>query len=236
VVQFESQYRECKVSSRQYGANTRRPADTIPRCERMVSADRTLEWTKPGVAADLSRDALRATASAKLKGIYANVISAGGRNAISGRTHRRLCLGGSAEAADGRYSAAVYAKYSGQHRLRAIATLPGPPFQALRKQFEEYRAAGRCTLIGGVKTSMDHSTIQLGPRTLRRCSPQLLVTRRALPSEPQFRDCPRRGGACRGVGRGIDASARRRVRNRIPVHSGCPCGCGWIALGEQDGG
>ena len=35
----------------------------------------------------------------------------------------------------------------------AIAALPGPPFQALREQFEEYRAPGRCTLIGGGKTS-----------------------------------------------------------------------------------
>ena len=31
----------------------------------------------------------------------------------------------------------------------AIAALPGQPFQALREQFEEYRAPGRCTLIGG---------------------------------------------------------------------------------------
>ena len=31
----------------------------------------------------------------------------------------------------------------------AIAALPGQPFQALRDQFEEYRAPGRCTLIGG---------------------------------------------------------------------------------------
>ena len=31
----------------------------------------------------------------------------------------------------------------------AIAALPGRPFQALRDQFEEYRAPGRCTLIGG---------------------------------------------------------------------------------------
>ncbi len=28
----------------------------------------------------------------------------------------------------------------------AIAALPGQPFQALRDQFEEYRAPGRCTL------------------------------------------------------------------------------------------
>ena len=30
----------------------------------------------------------------------------------------------------------------------AIAALPGQPFQALREQFDEYRAPGRCTLIG----------------------------------------------------------------------------------------
>jgi 2-methylcitrate dehydratase len=35
----------------------------------------------------------------------------------------------------------------------AIAALPDSPFQALREQFEEYRAPGRCTLIGGGKTS-----------------------------------------------------------------------------------
>ena len=39
----------------------------------------------------------------------------------------------------------------------AIAALPGPPFQALREQFEEYRAPGRCTLIGGGKTSADQA-------------------------------------------------------------------------------
>ena len=37
----------------------------------------------------------------------------------------------------------------------AIAALPGQPFQALREQFGEYRAPGRCTLIGGGKTSAD---------------------------------------------------------------------------------
>src|SRR6516162_9981477 len=39
----------------------------------------------------------------------------------------------------------------------AIAALPGAPFQALREQFEEYRASGRCTLIGGNKTSADQA-------------------------------------------------------------------------------
>jgi 2-methylcitrate dehydratase len=33
----------------------------------------------------------------------------------------------------------------------AIAGLQGRPFHALREQFEEYRAPGRCTLIGGGK-------------------------------------------------------------------------------------
>ncbi len=41
----------------------------------------------------------------------------------------------------------------------AIAALPGPPFQALRDQFEEYRASGRCTLIGGGKTSADQAAL-----------------------------------------------------------------------------
>jgi 2-methylcitrate dehydratase len=39
----------------------------------------------------------------------------------------------------------------------AIAGLRGRPFQALRGQLEEYRAPGRCTLIGGGKTSPDQA-------------------------------------------------------------------------------
>src|SRR6266436_2841616 len=41
----------------------------------------------------------------------------------------------------------------------AIAALPGQPFQALREQLEEYRAPGRCTLIGGGKTSADQAAL-----------------------------------------------------------------------------
>src|SRR5260221_13177442 len=41
----------------------------------------------------------------------------------------------------------------------AIAALPGQPFQALREQFEEYRAPGPCTLIGGGKTSADQAAL-----------------------------------------------------------------------------
>src|SRR5882757_6128352 len=41
----------------------------------------------------------------------------------------------------------------------AIAALPGQPFQALREQFEEYRTPGRCTLIGGGKTSADQAAL-----------------------------------------------------------------------------
>jgi len=41
----------------------------------------------------------------------------------------------------------------------AIAGLQGSPFQALRAQFEEYRAPGRCTLIGGGKTSADQAAL-----------------------------------------------------------------------------
>jgi 2-methylcitrate dehydratase len=39
----------------------------------------------------------------------------------------------------------------------AIAGLRGGPFQALREQFAEFRAPGRCTLIGGGKTSVDQA-------------------------------------------------------------------------------
>src|SRR5882724_3484589 len=41
----------------------------------------------------------------------------------------------------------------------AIAALPGRPFQVLREQFEEYRAPGRCTLIGGGNTSADQAAL-----------------------------------------------------------------------------
>lgn len=41
----------------------------------------------------------------------------------------------------------------------AVAALQGQPFQALREQFEEYRAVGRCTLIGGGKTSADQAAL-----------------------------------------------------------------------------
>jgi 2-methylcitrate dehydratase len=41
----------------------------------------------------------------------------------------------------------------------AIAALPGQPFAALRDQFQEYRAGGSCTLIGGGKTSPDQAAL-----------------------------------------------------------------------------
>jgi len=41
----------------------------------------------------------------------------------------------------------------------AISGLQGEPFRALREQFEEYRAPGRCTLIGGGKTSADQAAL-----------------------------------------------------------------------------
>ena len=41
----------------------------------------------------------------------------------------------------------------------AIASSQGQPFQALREQFKEYRAPGRCTLIGGGKTSADQAAL-----------------------------------------------------------------------------
>ncbi len=66
----------------------------------------------------------------------------------------------------------------------AIAALPGRPFQALREQFEEYRAPGRCTLIGGGKTSVESgSAVQLGSYALRRPSGQLHVAWRPLSSQ-----------------------------------------------------
>src|SRR6201990_376336 len=40
-----------------------------------------------------------------------------------------------------------------------IAALSARPFQALREQFDEYRAPGRCTLIGGGKTSVDQAAL-----------------------------------------------------------------------------
>src|SRR5229473_6804697 len=41
----------------------------------------------------------------------------------------------------------------------AISALAGQPFHTLREQFEEYRAPGRCTLIGGGKTSADQAAL-----------------------------------------------------------------------------
>src|SRR5882757_6668944 len=41
----------------------------------------------------------------------------------------------------------------------AIVALQGQPFQALREQYEEYRAPGRFTLIGGGKTSADQAAL-----------------------------------------------------------------------------
>ncbi|WP_246792256.1 MmgE/PrpD family protein [Burkholderia perseverans] len=42
----------------------------------------------------------------------------------------------------------------------AMAALPGPPFAALREQFDEYRGAGgSCTLIGGGRASPDQAAL-----------------------------------------------------------------------------
>jgi 2-methylcitrate dehydratase len=41
----------------------------------------------------------------------------------------------------------------------AIAALPGAPFSALREQFDEYRASGSCSLIGGGRTSPDQAAL-----------------------------------------------------------------------------
>jgi 2-methylcitrate dehydratase len=105
----------------------------------------------------------------------------------------------------------------------AIAALPGPPFQALREQFEEYRAAGRCTLIGGGKTSVDQAALfnsglvryvdlldsYMSPGGL--CHPSdnfgavLAAAEHAGASGEEFM-------LALAVG----------VRNPMPVHSGCP--------------
>lgn len=41
----------------------------------------------------------------------------------------------------------------------AIAAQPGQPFRRLREQFDEYRSPGRCTLIGGGRTSADQAAL-----------------------------------------------------------------------------
>src|ERR1700752_1496788 len=41
----------------------------------------------------------------------------------------------------------------------AIAALRGAPFRSLRDQFEEYRSAGRGTLLGGGTTSVDQAAL-----------------------------------------------------------------------------
>jgi 2-methylcitrate dehydratase len=65
---------------------------------------------------------------------------------------------------------------------RAIAALPGRPFQALREQFEEYRAPGRCTLIGGGKASVDQAALFNSGLT-RYVDRQLHVAWRPLSSQ-----------------------------------------------------
>ena len=66
----------------------------------------------------------------------------------------------------------------------AIAALSGRPFPALHEQFEEYRAPGRCTLIGGGKTSADQAALfNSGSCALRRSARQLHGARRALSPE-----------------------------------------------------
>ena len=54
----------------------------------------------------------------------------------------------------------------------AIAAVAGGSLKMLREQIEEYRAPGRCTLIGGGKTSPDqaHSQISCRCRAARRSS------------------------------------------------------------------
>ena len=64
----------------------------------------------------------------------------------------------------------------------AIAALPGQPFQALRQQFEEYRAPGRCTLIGGGKTSADQAAL-FNSGLVRRSARQLHGPWRSGPSK-----------------------------------------------------
>src|ERR1700693_453127 len=84
----------------------------------------------------------------------------------------------------------------------AIAALPGRPFQALREQFEEYRAPGRCTLIGGGKTSADQAAL-FNSGLVRYVD--ILDSYMAG------------GGASRGAGRGIHGRARRGARNPMPI-------------------
>ena len=84
--------------------------------------------------------------------------SAGGRSALSNRAHRRLC----------RFSLTRALKIDIRQLFKrnildslgcAIAGLQGRPFQALSEQFEEYRAPGRCTMIGRGKTSADQAAL-----------------------------------------------------------------------------
>jgi hypothetical protein len=52
------------------------------------------------------------------------------------------------------------------HAIPNIArALPGQPFQALREQFEEYRAPGRCTLIGHSPKTSPNTKVSSIPST-----------------------------------------------------------------------
>jgi 2-methylcitrate dehydratase len=119
----------------------------------------------------------------------------------------------------------------------AIASLPGAPFQALRKQFEEYRAAGRWTLIDDGKTSVDQGALFNSGlvRYVDVLDGYMSPGGLCHPSD-NFGTVLAAAEHAVGVERGIYASARRRVRNRMAVHCGCPCGCGRTTRGERDGG
>jgi 2-methylcitrate dehydratase len=114
----------------------------------------------------------------------------------------------------------------------AIAPLPGAPFQAL-----EYRAAGRWTLIGDGKTSLDQAALFTSGlvRYVDVLDGYMSPGGLCHPSD-NFGTVLAAAEHAGGVERGIDASARRRVRNRMPVRRGCPGGCGRTTRGERDGG
>ncbi len=74
----------------------------------------------------------------------------------------------------------------------AVAALRGQPFHALREQFEEYRAPGRCNADWRRCDPGSGGTFNSNPCATWICSTSDMAPWRPLSSERQLRDCFRR--------------------------------------------
>jgi hypothetical protein len=96
----------------------------------------------------------------------------------------------------------------------AISALSGPPFRALREQFDEYRSAGTCTLIGGGTTPATRLRSSIPLLSAMSTSSTATCRRAVLSSERQFRSGP--------------SGRRARSRKRRAISIGA---CGRLRLG-----